>query len=303
MNPFHFSKIGQTNVYKLPDFLSEAAQLTREWAPESCFPSNIRHQGCEHYHGAWSTLRLIGVITGARTDKDFFYQQFTKLARYKPNARVLIAGTADHAMLHMLMEVFKAHGGHPRVTVVDACETTLRLNHWYAKKSEFEVTCTQSDLREINDTTLFDLIVTHSVFSFMELDDVTKALKSWRNLLSEGGGLSFVQAIRPDLHSKYIVFSDNQVAQFISRAEKHWAKYPATFQLDQKTVMSLAEKFALHKKNYAIASSKQIFEAISKASWSVKDFTEINRHHLNYQSSSSDPNEQAFSLRIIAQPT
>lgn len=288
--------------FALPDLLPEAARLTREWAPALCAPSQVRHEGCADYHAAWTTLRLIGAITGARTDKDFFYAQFTQLAINKPNARVLIAGTADHAVLHMLLEAFGAIGAHPEVTVVDSCATTLRLNQWYAQQVGANVTCVQADLREINLPNRFDLITTHSVFSFMSMAEVTAALCSWQNHLAEGASLKLVQGIRPELQGRsHIVFDQGEEADFIVRAEQRWAERGPFPGLELGVVRRLAQKFAHHKRVYAITSAGQILEAASAAGLVVREATEVDRHQLGYRSSAPEANERAFSLRVVAQ--
>lgn len=298
--PGHPAAIAQD--FSVPDLLPEAARLTREWAPEMCALSHARHEGCADYHAAWSTLRLIGAITGARTDKDFFQAQFTQLASDKPNARVLIAGTADHAVLHMLLEAFGAAGAHPEVTVIDSCATTLRLNQWYAQQVGAKVTCVQADLREINLPDRFDLITTHSVFSFMSLAEVTTALRSWREHLAEGASMKLVQGIRPELQGlSHIVFDQVEEADFIARAGQRWAERGPFPGLDLGVVRELARRFAHHKKVYPITRARQILDALFEAGLVVREATEVDRHQLGYHSSAPEANERAFSLRVVAQ--
>lgn len=288
----------------ISDMLPEASRLAREWAPHFCAPSYVRHEGCADYHAGWSTLRLIGAITGARTDKDFFYKQFLISAQENPNARVLIAGTADHALLHMLLEAFGALGAQPDITVVDACATTLKLNQWYAEQFGARVSCIQADLRQIDLPARFDLITTHSVLSFMQLADVSSTLSNWNKHLADAGKLVMVQGIRPALHgSSYLVFSDAEEANFIARAQKCWEISGPFPGLDLPTVRALAQKFAHHKKNIAITSSRLLLDAISTAGLTPMEHEEINRHGLNYRSSAPDENEQAFSIRVVAMRT
>jgi hypothetical protein len=298
--PTNFAEVAHD--FALPDLLPEAARLTREWAHALCVPSQVRHEGCADYHAAWTTLRLIGAITGARTDKDFFHAQFTQLAINKPNARVLIAGTADHAVLHMLLEAFSATGAHPEVTIVDSCATTLSLNQWYAQQVGAKVTCVQVDLREINLPNRFDLITTHSVFSFMSMAEVTSALCSWRNHLAEGGGLKFVQAIRPELEERSrMVFDKVEEADFVVRAEQRWAERGPFPGLELGVVRRLAQKFAHHKRGYVVTSAQQILDASSAAGLVVREATEVDRHQLGYRSSAPAAIDRAFSLRVVAQ--
>jgi len=286
----------------LPDFLPEAARLAREWAPGFCAPSYARHEGCAHYHAAWTTLRLIGAITGARTDQDFFHQQFSRLAHSKPNAKVLIAGTADHAMLHMLLEAFYAQGANPEVTVADACATTLKLNRWYADKMGLPITTIQADLRTIQLPNHFDLITTHSVFSFMVRSDAEIAVGRLCRQLGKGGVLALVQGIRPVMGDQgFIVFSPDEEAAFITRAEKRWTEQGPFADLALAEVTVLAKQFADHKRSQLITSPKHILEAVESAGLEVQECVEVDRQLLRHHSSSApQANERAFSLRLVA---
>lgn len=285
----------------LPDFLPEAAQLTREWAPKLCTPSTVRHEGCADYHAAWSTLRLIGAITGAKTDKDFFHTQFTSLARIKPNAQVLIAGTADHAMLHMVLEAFAAVNAQPDVTVVDRCATTLRLNQWYAQQVGARVACVQADLREINLPNRFDLITTHSLFSFMGPHDVPSALQAWRNHLADEGRLILVQGMRPELEgSSPVVFSPKEQEDFVARAQACWMAHGPFDQLDRETVHRLSSHFAWHKRFHAVTDAQPVLEAVQASGLTVSHCTRVERDRLDYRSSAPKAHERAISLRVVA---
>lgn len=296
------SLVNTQHRFLLPDFLPEAARLTREWAHTLCAPSHDRHEGCKDYHAAWTTLRLIGAISGAKTDKDFFEQRFRRLAKDKPNAKVLIAGTADHAMLHMLLEAFEAANARPQVTVVDQCATAVKLNQWYADQVQADVTCVKADLRQIDLTDRFDLITTHSVFSFMTLADVTHALCRWKRLLVEGGALELVQAIRPHmLERQMIVFSSEEEADFVERAENCWTEHGPFSGLDLPTLRSLAQQFAYHKNSHVLTSTEQILGALTTAGLKVTEYVEVDRHRLGYHSSAPNADERAFSLRLVAE--
>jgi len=140
--------------------LAESAPLAHAWAKQHC-------ESCGWYHGAWQYLRLAGVISGMTAEADFFQPVFRDLASEGGSVRVLIAASADYGMLAQVVRGFRAAGVTPSITVLDRCETPLRLNRWYARVFDIEPVLHRGEILEFEPDAPFDVICTHSFFSFV----------------------------------------------------------------------------------------------------------------------------------------
>lgn len=287
---------------EFPEFLADAALQTRLSADELCCDESNEHSSCRLYHRAWTTLRLIGLISGARTDHHFFHEQFSTFAKLQPQARVLIAGTADHAMLYMLLRAFRESFAEPLVTIVDRCATTLAVNSWYAEQIGACVKTHQTDLHNIEwISQSYDLVITHSIFSFFSPQEFTSVLSALGQSLKVGGKLIFAQGISPDLQTgSRIRFSKSQRDSFQQRAIECFSSCGETYGLNEDLVQALAHGFAINKNICAIASSDDLLVPMANAGFRLDEFQEYERLPSTYLSSAPSQHERSISLRVVA---
>lgn len=288
-------------IGRSPDLLAEAARKSRQWATQWCCKAGPVGEGCEPYHAAWTTLRQLGSITGAKTDQDFFLRHFGEVARQHARPRVLICGTADHAMLEMVLQACRQAGREPAVTVVDACRTTLELNRWYADLLKAEVTTVQEDVRSFERAACFDLLCTHSILSFVPEPDHSAMFMRWRRSLSPHGRLVQVQGVRPDLAGTPVLrLGAQEVQRFVDRvAEDHRCAGEAT-DLSPAQAEELARAFAQHKTLLIVSDPDRVRLALQLAGFSIDEFEQRSRQGLPYRSSNADRNDRAMSLRLVA---
>ncbi len=286
----------------LPDLLPDVALLTRQWADTLCVRTDDEADACRPYHRAWTTLRLIGAISGARTDHAFFRQQFSAVAQAQPRANVLIVGTADHAMLHMVLAAFRAEEADPLVTIVDRCATTLAANAWYAQQVGAQATTHQADLRDIDAIAgERDLITTHSVFSFTQSEEFTPLFSALRGKLKPGGQLIFVQGLSPERRTgSRVRFSAEETLRFQQRALACLAERGTVPGLDTALIQQLAYGFAVNKDIGAIAAAQDLLTPLSSAGFRLDQVEQAERSDQVYRSSAPQQHERSLSLRVVA---
>lgn len=286
---------------EVPDLLADAARLSRQWAGQLCCKAGPDGPGCEPYHAAWTTLRQLGSITGAKTDEDFYLQRLGAVASRLERPRVLICGTADHAMLEMALRACRRVGREPVVTVVDACRTTLELNRWYGEQVSASVTIVNEDVRTFEQAEAFDLVCTHSILSFVPEPDHVALLGCWRRSLSKDGRLVQVQGVRPDLAGTAVLrLGALEVQRFVDRVGEDHRRSTETVDLSAPQVETLARGFARHKSLLVVSDAERIRQSLLAAGFAIDEFDQLSRHGLTYRSSNADRSDQAFSLRIVA---
>ncbi len=286
----------------LPDRLADVALLTRHWADTLCADTDDGADSCRPYHRAWTTLRLIGAISGARTDHEFFHQQFGAVAQVKPRANVMIVGTADHAMLHMVLAAFRAGKADPLVTIVDRCTTTLAANAWYAGQFSAQATMHQADLCDIAVIPgERDVIATHSVFSFIQPKEFAPLFSTLRSKLKLGGQLIFAQGLSPDRRTgSRVRFSAEEAIRFQQRAVTCLMEHGEVPGLDIALVQELAYGFAVNKDIGAISDAQDLLAPLTSAGFRLDQVAQVERSAGTYRSSAPLQHERSLSLRIVA---
>lgn len=288
-------------THALPDHLAEAARLAHELSHEHCRGPDRVPGGCQPYHAAWPLLRLLGSITGAMTDRDFFAVEYGKVARAIPNARVLISGAADHCILEQVLRAFRGEDAEPRVTVIDACRTTLELNRWYAERVGARIETAVCDIRDHATDATFDLITTHSVLSFVPEPEYTALFARWLASLSERGKLVYAQGIRPNYTGPTdYSLGPAEIEHFVERVRDDFRRSDGTCGFGAKEVERLARGFAHAKRLLVIRGADGIELALRTSGFATESLQVVDRAGLPYKASDSSADDQALSLRLVA---
>jgi hypothetical protein len=129
---------------------------------------------------------MIGVKGGISGDADYFVDALRDVAR-RGATRVLISGTAEYAMLAILLHAYRVEGVQPRVTVTDICETPLAICRWYADRHDVAIQTQSCDILNERVDDEFDLIVTHAFLGWFCDADRRRIVAQWHAMLRSGG--------------------------------------------------------------------------------------------------------------------
>jgi SAM-dependent methyltransferase len=167
----------------IDEMLEASAPLQLRLAGEHC------SETCDWYHGPRGYLRALGITGGIGKDTPFLLRALADEASRLGAGRVLICGAADAAMLAHVAAAFASAGQPLRATLVDRCPTPLFVNAWYAERNGIGVETARADILEFTAAEPFDLICTHSFFSFFEARHRPRLVERWRDLLRPGGSV------------------------------------------------------------------------------------------------------------------
>jgi hypothetical protein len=158
---------------------AEAAALAFDLSAQHC-------GACKAYHSAWPYLRLVDPPRGVDADRTRLLAVLGPLLR--DGSSVLLAGSADAGLAECVLDAAEPH--EISLDVVDLCETPLcqcvellsgrvagRLRTWQASIAGAPVTAP------------VDVIVAHSVLSFLPQEELAAAAAFVRNSLKEMGYL------------------------------------------------------------------------------------------------------------------
>ena len=99
-----------------------------------------------------SLIHIFGLGSSVSYHADFLAQAFARVRKSKP--RVLVSGAADHAILAHVFAACDANAIDCEVTVIDRCETPLRVNVWYAARAGRSIATCRTDVFEHASTCL-----------------------------------------------------------------------------------------------------------------------------------------------------
>lgn len=150
------------------------------------FDLALEHCGaCQDYHGLRGYLMATGAVFGAASGAVQLRSLMAGLAPGRP--RVLIAGSADSGLIRLVSEAYEARP--LQVTIVDRCNTPLKLCEEFAAQRKIKASCVCGDLETFSAPNSFDLIFGHLVMGFMTSEQRVRSLQNWARSLAPGGRL------------------------------------------------------------------------------------------------------------------
>jgi SAM-dependent methyltransferase len=254
---------GPEGLDEMNQLLAESVPLARHWAPESCWRDPASGESCAWYHGLWQILRLVGVVTTLTHHADLYIKALQPLIASGRFNRVLISGAADYGLLSVVIEAFQQAHAVPEITVVDRCETPLRLCRWYGERFGFRIETASGDLTSFRAGRTYDLVCAHSLLSRVPVEHHSEIAASWSRLLRPGGILLMANNLYPGVPSAKINFAPDEVPGYQDRVAKaaagcaHRAVLPSAEELGCMT-----EAYAVHMNANVIGSREQLTEIL-----------------------------------------
>jgi len=275
--------------------LARSAPIAWRAAPETCNADAPGAGGCAWYHGLWQYLRLLGLVTAPPAHGRFFIDTLAGLARRGECARVLISGSADYALLALVVHALRPDPDHPRlapqITVVDRCETPLLLNRWYAREAGVAVETGRSDIlrwglgpgagREGN----FDVVCTHSFLGYFTDPQRAALMARWHALLRPGGRVVTINRVRPAHRGGFVGFGPEQAHAFGERVREEARRRSASLDLDADTLAGAALLYTQRFRVRAVASRRALAALFEEGGFTVE--------HLDAEPSGAGPDSSA----------
>jgi SAM-dependent methyltransferase len=199
--------------------LSASAPMSHKWAGLYCGP-----HFCQSYHRFWQYLRLMGLGSTLGGHPGAYLEAFTSLQtlwqNQKPGKRrILIAGAADYSMLAHLWQVFQLYPGSLEISVLDRCQTPLKLNQWYAEPRGISIRLLESDILLLEEEE-YDLIVTSSFLGNFDPDARFELFNRINRLLRKDGQFISSNRLRPQPENQRLPIEEERIEQFIGLVEK-----------------------------------------------------------------------------------
>ena len=248
--------------------LLQSLPLARQWARTLCRHDDGSGMSCAPFHEIWQLLRYLGLNTTPAEHREFFINGMAT-AIHAGARRVLISGTADYAMLEVVHEAFASNQANPDITVMDVCETPLRLCRWYADRMNFAISTRCSNALTFRDKVPYDLICTHSFLGLFDQARRQQLASRWHSLLAPGGRVLSVNRVRPGAPDK-VSFTSEQASDFVQQVGRLLAGSELGSSFDPEQVADLAKRYIRHRVVYPIRDEEEISRLLSSSGFQME---------------------------------
>ena len=223
------------------------------------------------YHTGWMVLQLLGIISGLASERAYIVEHLRALARVRPVASVCIAGSADCGLLSVLHDAFGDEVQAMRVQVIDRSAVPLALCRRYAELAGIALELEQHDLCTPPGpgTRAVDLVLTHSLLSFIAPPMRAAMVSQLAARLGGGGRLLLYQSVRAEHGAQLLAYSPDQVDDMVS-ASLAAQRLPERrlVMLSDAELESTVRAFCLAKTTHAVASEAELAAIVMAAGMS-----------------------------------
>lgn len=180
----------------------------------------------DYWHFLWAGMKAAGLRRGIYLQQNLFNTLLSN--RRNTPQRVLIAGSADAAALHVLHHTFAS--SEITYHAIDRCQSSLQLLSEYAQTKGIRLTTEITEIQSLPQGP-WDIILVHNTLVFLTKEERVETMRRMVKLLSSGGvilcGMRYSNARQ--------VFEIEDEKKECDKTEaifsKTFADYPQTFSL------------------------------------------------------------------------
>jgi SAM-dependent methyltransferase len=243
---------------EVPEPLLESAPLANRWAATFCPLDPSTGTSCAWYHGFWQYLRAMGLAPTLGEQGSFLLEKLRPLARVGGGERVLVSACADYSLPAHVIHAYRDAGADLALTVVDRCETPLRLTRWYAERQGWSVVTHRHDIVSYQSAAAFSVIVANSVLGYFEPGTRPALFAAWSRLLRPGGIIILTNRFRRGSPPGLVGFSPAQVDDFVAVTRLEAERWRPQFGFDPRQVAVWARTYAERFQSHSISSVEEV---------------------------------------------
>ena len=263
---------GPDGIAAMNSILAESAPLARDWSKRFCWQNPADGTRCDWYHGSWQTLRLLGIVNTLTSHAELYVEALRRLARSGDFERIFLSGSADYGLLAIVLDAYQREGIRPDVTLIDRCETPLKLSRWYAESFGYAVNTVRCDLTAFRSKLPYDIVCAHSLLSCVPREGHGEIVETWRRQLRPGGLLLMVNNFYPGSRETTNRFTAQQIEAYGGRIAAaadscpHPEALPAPDELE-----AMATAFARNMEGTVMTSQEQLTQLLEDGGFQVTE--------------------------------
>jgi len=178
------------------ELLAECVPLAQQLAYAHCTAAP-QGRSCVHTHAAWPAARLVGLVASPSQDAPFWRDACSRIPAVGDRLRVLVSGAADHGIAEVALSALGSRSQSAEITVIDRCETPLKINQWYATRAGHVLETHCCDILAFDPDTRFDVVCSHGFIDQLAPDKWPLVIAQWHRLLRPGGIAIAINRLAP----------------------------------------------------------------------------------------------------------
>jgi hypothetical protein len=228
---------------------------------------------CSWYHGAWPTLRVLGLVSNPYWHWHFYRAAFVQALDGIAHPNVLVLGAADFSMPYLVQESVAAD-----ITVSDICDTPLALSRRLSGQQGFGWRTLQLDARNPpRDLSPVDMVTMDAFLTRFAQAEKRSVLDRTKSLLKAGGRM--VTTVRlgelegdQSKSGSGLSYQSNEDRRiwFVERAESRAHERGGIRGVSAERVRGLAEAYMRDMKSYRFANSDDVRSTFISAGFSIE---------------------------------
>lgn len=285
----------------MPDPLRiEAARLALQWSRLHCREAVGLEPDCGWYHGFWQIARLldVGRVTGGQAD--FLSEVLRAHARDPAFRRVLVSGTADHALPALVYRAYEEAGADVALTVLDRCETPLALCRWHAQRTGRRVHTVCADILDRDWSGSFDLVLANSFLGYFHSEQRPALFRRWAELLRPGGKAVITNRVRTASDGELVTFGADEAQRFCAQIDARIGARAQTLGIDAAVVAGAAREYVRRFAVHPVRSHAELHDELRLAGFSDVRADVVASHRAATPVSGPSTQEQGSYARIVA---
>ncbi|MGH1576496.1 hypothetical protein [Planktotalea sp.] len=252
----------------LYEFQQSQAKRALELSEGLCQGGWVDLENCGWYHGSWTLLRVLGLVSNPYWHFQFFSSRVAKL-NAQDNALVLAC--ADASMAHLVLLQSDCY-----LTVADICDTPLVLSKELAEELGRDITCQKMDILNGSIDRRFELIVTDAFLTRFRSIEKMRVLSNVSSLLQPNG--RFVTTVRMggkiNDADGYMSGGDRK-RWFVERAIARFNELGGVPGFEETIVKELAQNYMRSMESYRFSDLSEIKYFLKAAELKLLEYEEV----------------------------
>lgn len=228
----------------LHSLLLKSCNIMRRYS-ENCTNDFLAHNNssttthspcCDWYHGAWQYLRVLDCVSAPQWHESFYVDQLNEAIDGKDGSvSVLISGTADYSILHLIVETVKTSGKTIEIDIVDLCQTPLEICKWYIEEfrraepllsDRFSFNLFRRNIALFDKGKRYDVICTDAFLTRFSSDEAQSIVDKWSKLLKASGRIITTVRVYPDRFQQTPSFAEESrmIQKYLKKVEERYRK-------------------------------------------------------------------------------
>lgn len=300
---------------ELNTILFEHCNEMSQYACDNCHFDYVDEQnGCRWYHTAWAYLRLLDCVSSPQWHEDKYMEVLSDyVGNYDKVFNILISGTADFSLLHLIIEVLYDKSQKANIYILDKCRSPLHFcyeyinNYLQGEKKEYvnkniNVSCFKEDIFRVEELQ-FDIICSDAFLTRFKKPVAASVVGKWCRMLNPTGIIiTTVRIHKKDECPELLTASKNTddiqrkdkcpdlmaISKNIDKFEKKVAnrydsfiKQHSSFPIPKDKLLFLANRYIIKMESNDLGEDNDILELFQTQQLSVNSQKETLEGEIN----------------------